>query len=123
MSDATGRVLHPRAMDCPRCGATAGKPCRLPTGKVLLDIHCTVRVTGRDIEPSWMPPKRPSADATSTTATLPEEQARRLVDADAEPPAEPPATTLEPDRPKREAGAPGADEDFSTPWSPQPALF
>lgn len=51
------KIVHPRQRPCPDCGAEPGEPCVLDTGKILEDIHCTIRVTGYPVEGSWTPPQ------------------------------------------------------------------
>ena len=54
-------VTHPRDVACPRCGAEAGFPCRIRTGKELEDVHCTERIVGPRV--SRQPAGAPEAPA------------------------------------------------------------
>ena len=113
---AGGQAGHPREHDCPGCGAKAGDPCRLENGTPLVDIHCTVRVTGNIISPSWRPPSY--HEEASARKKLPE------------PPAAPRKDTGVPDKssperpePSPAKEAPGGDAALFTTRKRQPALF
>ena len=42
-TDEPRRVLHPRDLVCPRCGAGVDRPCSF-SGRVQTEIHCTERL-------------------------------------------------------------------------------
>ena len=41
--DRTRRVLHPRDLVCPRCGADVDHPCSF-SGRIQKEVHCTERL-------------------------------------------------------------------------------
>ena len=133
------RAVHPRDRACTGCGAEAGKPCRLGTVKVLEDVHCTVRVTGRAIEPLWRPSSShqtpvgysespdPPAPSSQTDTGVPDKLAPLTSEPDA---SENPSTAhpkkapgrSEPVEDDREETSSGEDALFITERR-QPALF
>ena len=135
---AGGQTGHPRDRDCPGCEAKVGDPCRLENGTSLSDIHCTVRVTGNIISPSWRPPsyhkeapareKPPDPSAAPQKDTgLPDKSSPERPEpapADENPAGQPGG----PPRAPRQAGrgpeeAPGGDAALFTTRKRQPALF
>lgn len=81
--DKPRRVLHPRDLVCPRCGADVGRPCSF-ANRVQEEVHCTERLLalgdpGLRVEspPEPSPPdeKPPAADAPKKRRALPSAQA------------------------------------------------
>lgn len=136
MSDPKGRAFHPRDREYPNCGERAGQPCRLVSGKVLVDIHCTDRVVVTDgvaakrknprsgsSPRTRQAPRSPNPEPTKRAASPPPEP---------EPPAvpDPPADLLVDNTPDdtpdiQEPTARAATQEPSRPArrKPQPSLF
>lgn len=82
-TDEPRRVLHPRDLVCPRCGAGVDRPCSF-AGRVQKEVHCTERLLAL-------------GDPDLRVEAPPEPQAKP-------PPETPPA----PDRPKKKRPLPSA---------------
>jgi hypothetical protein len=66
---AERNAIHPRDRRCESCGALPGEPCRTRTGKILEDVHCTIRVVGHPVEP--VPEQAPEPPAAGPTEARP----------------------------------------------------
>lgn len=61
--------IHPRQRPCPDCGARPGEPCTTRVGSILLDVHCTIRVTGHPVKGTVTYPEQPSDQNNQHTQT------------------------------------------------------
>lgn len=76
--DKPRRVLHPRDLVCPRCGAGVDRPCSF-AGRVHKEIHCTERLLalgdpGQRVEAAPGPPppaEKPPPDPPTRRRPLP----------------------------------------------------
>ena len=90
--DKPRRVLHPRDLVCPRCGAGVDRPCSF-AGHVQKEIHCTERLLalgdpGQRVEAASEPPTKPPP-RKNTPAPDPPRKMRPLPSAPAGNPAAP----------------------------------
>lgn len=72
----TEKFVGTRDVPCPTCGEPAGSPCRLRSGKLLVDLHCTDRVTrAGGVEPMTppSPPYSPGERSSAEPAQAPPE--------------------------------------------------
>ena len=65
--DTPRRVLHPRDLVCPRCGAGVDRPCSF-AGRIQKEVHCTERLLALgdpdlrvEAAPEPSPAKKPPA--------------------------------------------------------------
>ena len=100
-SDKPRRVLHPRDLVCPRCGAGVDRPCSF-SGRVQEELHCTERLLALgDPDLRVESPPEPSPRDEKPPATDPPKKRRPLPSAPASEPetlaatrAETPSPTL-----------------------------
>lgn len=62
---------HPRDVPCPVCGAQAGFPCLLRSGKPVPEIHCTDRVAAASGTELLIAPSAPFAPGTPSPEPAP----------------------------------------------------
>ena len=90
--DEPRRVLHPRDLVCPRCGADVDGPCSF-SGRVQRELHCTERLLALGnpdlrVRPrSGLPAQQPKPQKTRPAPDTPKKERRPLPSGPAAPSA------------------------------------